>query len=310
MQHKLRPSTYDSYQRITGNHVLPTLGAVPLQQLTADHLDRLYSRLLKHGHTRENRGLSVKTVRYVHTTLHKALKDAERKQLVTRNVAQAADPPKLSRSAEREMRTWCAEELRAFLAGMQDHPLFAAYLLAATTGMRRGEVLGLRWSDVDFAARRLSVRQTVTSVNYDIVFGPPKTKRGRHSIALDAVTLAALQEHRGAQRAERRKIGADAVDLDLVFARADNGHPTHPDYFSQVFDRAVVRLGLPKIRLHDLRHTHATLGLAAGVPPKVMSDRLGHATVAFTQDVYTHAIPELEASAAERVADVIFGAER
>lgn len=306
-----RPSTYDSYQRMVLLHIVPVLGDLALQSLTADHLDRLYRDLLRGGrksHRREGEALSAKTVRYVHTTLHKALRDAARKQLVVRNVADAADPPKLRRSGEREMRTWTAEEVRAFLLALESHRIGAAFFLAATTGMRRGEVLGLRWRDVDVANRRLAVRQTVLTINYRVTLGTPKTDRGRRSIALDGATLGALHGHRKAQAEERRVVGLAYQDNDLVFARED-GTPIHPDYFSQLFERTVKRLGLPRIRLHDLRHTHATLGLAAGVPAKVMSDRLGHATVAFTQDVYMHAIPALEADAAEQVASLILGSE-
>src|SRR5262249_55798291 len=149
-----------------------------------------------------------------------------------------------------------------------------------------GEVLGVRWRDIDFDALppRLSVRQTVLSINYQLSFGTPKTKRGRRSLALDPTTVRTLKEHRVRQDQERSLVGDGYQGHDLIFARPD-GTPVHPDYFSQAFDRAVVRIGLPKIRLHDLRHTHATLGLAAHIPAKVMSDRLGHATVAFTQDV-------------------------
>jgi integrase len=133
----------------------------------------------------------------------------------------------------------------------------------------------------------------------------PKTNRGKRSIALDPVTVATLQEHRQRQRSERLLAGGAYTDLDLVFARED-GQPLHPDYISQLFDRTVKRLELPRIRLHDLRHTHATLGLAAGVPTKVMSDRLGHATTSFTEDIYMHAVPAMEERAAADVADLIF----
>ena len=304
VQLRIRHATYDSYLRLVTNHVLPTLGHVPLQELRADHLDRLYASLLiDGGHRLPGRGLSPKTVRNVHGTLCTALRDAERKRFVTRNVALAADPPRVRLHGSREMHTWTAEELRTFLEAMQGHRLYAAYLLAAMTGMRRGEVLGLRWQDVDLNQRWLAVRQTLTAVNYVISFGPPKTTRGRRLIALDPGTAAALAAHRRRQLVEQSSVGLSAAEL--VFVRED-GDPIHPDYFSQTFDRTVKRLKLPRIRLHDLRHTHATLGLAAGIQPKVMSDRLGHATVAFTQDIYVHAIPQLQESAAGQISDLIW----
>jgi integrase len=306
MANTLRPSTWENYKHVVEQHIIPTLGHLQLQRLTADHLDRLYGSLLIDGRVDGRGGLAPKTVRSIHTIMHKALKDAERKQLLIRNVARAADPPRVH-AHDREMKTWNPSEVRAFLAGIQDHRLYPAYLLAVTTGMRRGEVLGVRWRDVDFDATppRLSIVQTLLSINYQLSYGAPKTNRGRRSIALDRTTVEALKAHQELQDAERALVGDPYTSHDLVFARPD-GSPVHPDYFSQTFDRAVLRLGLRKIRLHDLRHTHATLGLAAGIPAKVMSDRLGHATVAFTQDVYMHAIPQLEADAAEQVAALIF----
>lgn len=297
----VRASTFDNYRRIIDKHLVPRIGHVKLQQLSADHLDRLYAELLAGG-------LAPKTVRNIHALIHKALKDALRKSLVTRNIADAADPPSGARG-EREMWTWTPEQLRTFFEGMANHRLAAAYLLKATTGMRRGEILGLRWSDVDFKAHRLNVRHTILSIAYEITEGAPKTAKGRRSITLDPETLRVLGAHRAAQRTEKARAGGRYEDHDLVFPRND-GRPVHPDYFSQTFDRTVRRLGLPKIRLHDLRHTHATLGFAAGVPVKVMSERLGHATVAFTQDVYMHAVPALEEAAADQIADLVFGVAR
>ncbi len=308
MEHSLRPSTLSSYETIVRLHVMPRLGDVPLQALTADQLDGFYAELLRSG--RRNgvvgSGLSPKSVRHVHTLLQKALRDAVRKRLITRNVAVDADPPKLRQASSPEMKTWTAPQLRQFLGGMSDHSLAAAFTLAATTGMRRGEVLGVRWRDIDLAKGQLAVRQTVLNVRYGVVVGAPKTPRSRRTLALDSRTVAVLTEHRETQAELKRLVGERYVDQDFVFTRPD-GSPIHPDYLSQTFERSVRRLGLPKIRLHDLRHTHATLGLAAGVPAKVMSERLGHATVSFTLDVYTHAIPSMGADAAQQVSDLIFG---
>lgn len=300
----LRPSTLDSYQRLTTRHVIPALGHLPLQELRPQHLDVLYSTLLRTGHVSGQGGLAPKTVHYIHTIIHKALKDAERKGLVLRNVADAADSPRLNRSGNQTLRTWTAPQLRGFLEAVSDHPLYAAFLLGATTGMRRGELLGLRWSDIEWQPQRLSVRQTLLSVNYKLSFGTPKTQRGRRSIALDDRTVAALRDHRREQR-RQLEVTETANHTDLVFL-GFRGGPVHPDYFSQLFKRQIAKLDLPEIRLHDLRHTHATLGLGASVPAKVISDRLGHATVAFTQDIYMHSIPQLDSDSAAKIADLIF----
>jgi integrase len=155
------------------------------------------------------------------------------------------------------MASWTAQELSTFLDATSEHHLFSALLLAASTGMRRGEVLGLRWQDIDFANSRLAVRQTVITVNYEVLMSTPKTGKGRRSIALDSRTLSALKEQRKRQLEERMSVGS-YDDQGLVFARPDGG-PLHPDFFSQSFDRFVAKSKLPRIRLHDLRHTHATL---------------------------------------------------
>jgi integrase len=172
--------------------------------------------------------------------------------------------------------------------------------------MCRGEVLGLRWRDVDLGTARLSVRQSIVSVAYEIKFAEPKTARGRRSIAIDQRTVAALRAWRKDQLEDRMLLGDEYENSGLVFTRED-GRFVHPDRFSQLFDKYVETAGLRRIRLHDLRHTHATLALAAGVHPKVVSERLGHATVAFTLDVYSHAVPALQEKAADRVVAVVFG---
>ncbi|MGH2625626.1 MAG: tyrosine-type recombinase/integrase [Anaerolineales bacterium] len=255
---RLRPSTFDSYERNITLHVLPRLGNVALQQLTPEDLDGFYAELLASGRRDGAGGLSHKTVRYIHGMLHKALSDAQRKGTVLRNPAALADPPKLSSAKKRDMLVWTAGQLRAFLDGIDGDRSYPPFFLAAHTGMRRGEVLGLRWRDVDLDRARLSIRQAVISVAYEIKVSDVKTGTGRRTINLDARTVDVLKVWRKAALAERVLIGPAFNDNDLVFPRPD-GAPTHPDAFSQTFDRAVTRLGLPVITLHDLRHTHATL---------------------------------------------------
>jgi integrase len=178
------------------------------------------------------------------------------------------------------------------------------WLLIATTGMRRGEALGLTWRDVDLEAGRLSVTRTLLQVAGRVGHSTPKTDKGPRSIALDAGTVAVLKAHRKAQAAERLALGPAYVDTGLVFCRED-GEPIKPDTVSQFFRRRQQQLKLPPLSPHGLRHTHASLALAAGVNPKVVSERLGHASVAFTLDTYSHAMPSLQEDAAERVAALI-----
>ena len=302
---QLRPSTFDSYRRNIENHVLPALGRVPLHKLTPEDLDTFYARLLTEGKLNgDGGGLSPKTVRYIHLTIHKALKDALRKGSVVRNVAEAADPPKLSSQKRDEIKAWTAEQLRSFLDSIRDDRLYPALHLASHTGMRRGEILGLRWSDVDLDSALVSVRQALISVAYEMQISDVKTSYGRRVIDLDAGTVAVLRRWRKDQAEERLASGGSYKDTGLVFGRAD-GNWLHPDLFSQTFDRAVARSGLPAVTLHDLRHTHATLLLKAGVPVKVVSERLGHSNPGFTMSVYQHVLPGMQAQAATAFAELL-----
>jgi integrase len=175
------------------------------------------------------------------------------------------------------------------------------------TGMRRGEILGVRWSDLDLASARLSVRHAVVAVAYATIESTPKSHNAR-VIDLDQETVGRLRAHRQRQQDERKEWGADYQDRDLVVAK-ENGEPIHPDTFSQSFERIVKKAGLRPIRLHDLRHTHATLALKAGVPVKVISERLGHESPAFTLKHHAHVIPGMQAEAAAQVASLVAGAE-
>jgi integrase len=221
-----------------------------------------------------------------------------------RNVADITDPPAAAAAradAERSRRTWTPEQLGAFLEHVRSHRLGAAFHLAATTGMRRGEVLGAAWSDLDLEGARLTIRRTVVAPNRRVKFSSPKTSAGLRTVALDAGTVETLRAHRKRQAEERLRFGRGYDGNDLVFCEPD-GSPIQPNSFSKTFDRLVVTSGLPRIRLHDLRHTHASIGLAAGVHAKTMSDRLGHSTIAITMDIYSHSMPATDAAAAELIA--------
>lgn len=307
IQSSIRPSTFESYRINIERHIVPGLGAIRLQSLTAAHVNGFYAQLLTNGRSDGKGGLAPNTVKHIHTALRKALGDALRWSYVSRNVAVAANPPKAS-DTRREMKAWTAEELRTFLESVAEDRLYAAWLLAASTGMRRGEVLGLRWSDLDLDRASIGVRQALVQVGKELTFSSPKTARGCRSVALDPTTVSALRDHRKRQVAEMLALGGGYQDNGLVFCEVD-GKPLRPDSFSKRFDRAVRDASVPKIRLHDLRHTHATLALQAGVHPKVVSERLGHATVSFTLDVYSHAVKGMQSDAAAVVANLVFGGQ-
>lgn len=243
-------------------HVLPALGSRALQQLTAPMLNTLYADLLNHGG--ERGPLAPKTVRYVHTIVHKALADAVDAGILGANVAERAKPPRPNRSQAGTITCWKPSELAAFLDSVKGTRLEPAWRLAAMTGMRRGEVLGLRWRDVDFDQCRLAVRNAILSVAYEVLESSPKSHQAR-VIDLDPATAALLRRHRTAQEVRRADFGAAYRDHDLVICDQDGG-PIHPQSFSQAFTRAVTEAGVRQIRLHDLRHTHATIAVKAGVP--------------------------------------------
>ena len=201
------------------------------------------------------------------------------------------------------MQFWAPGELREFLGSVRGSRLEAAWHLAAMTGMRRGEILGLRWRDVDLDACRLAIRQTILSIAYEVTVSTPKTHQAR-TVDLDEATVAQLRAHAERQQLERAAWGAGYVDNDLVFCR-ENGEPSHPDTFTQSFERAIAKTALPKIRLHDLRHTHATIALRAGVQVKVISERLGHESPAFTLKQYAHVLPGMQAEAAAEIARLV-----
>lgn len=299
------PATVSSYRHTLRLHVVPYLGDVQLQALEAVDLDRLYRRLLESGRRNgAGGGLSRRTVRYVHIIVSAALSDAVAKGLLSRNPAAAATPPAAASTRAPEMAWWRPEELRAFLSFVDGHELATLFRLAAVTGMRRGEVVGLRWIDVDLEAGRLTVRRQLTAVDYRVRWQSPKSDRGRRTIDLDPATVEVLASLKGERRPAA---GHESPTADLVFARPD-GSALHPDRVSAVFDGLVARSGLRRIRLHDLRHTHAAHLIAAGVDSLTISRRLGHASVSFTLDRYGHLMPDAGANAAAAVAALLAAA--
>ena len=294
----LRPATIASYRATVRTTVAPRLGRRQLKSITPHDLNDLYRTLLRDGRRDGGGGLSPRTVRYAHSILRKAFADAVRLGYLETNPSLAADPPTARAARPRQFPTWDPVELRQFLRSVRHDQFYAAFYLAAASGMRRGEVLGLRWCDVDLEAQQLSVVQCVIEVAHAVRVGPPKSERSRRMIALDGKTIAVLAEHKRAEEEKRLKRGARLAPREFVFAY-DDGSPIHPACFSQIFSRRVAAAQVPRIRFHDLRHTHATLALRAHVHPKIVSERLGHSTVAITLDTYSHCIPSMQREAAE-----------
>lgn len=283
--------------------VVPVLG-LDTSSAPDNALNTLYAGLLKSGRTDGEGGLSPRTVRYVATILRRALSDAVRQKLVVRNVSDLADAPSARSTRAPERDVWEASDLRRFLDETRGERLGVLFRVLAMTGMRRGEALGLRWRDVDLEAARASIVRTVVTVNGVRQVSVPKTDQGRRAVDLDPGTVAMLREHRKTQVAERLQMGPGYTDEGLVFADI-TGAALDPSLATRTFARLVARLELPPTRLHDLRHLHATLALAAGVPVKTVSARLGHATAAFTLDRYGHVLAGAGAEAAAKVAGLI-----
>jgi len=301
----LRPSTLSSYGDLWRLYVKPALGPIPLQSLTADQLSRRYGELATGG-GKGGRPLSRRTVRYVHTVVHKALKDAERWRLVRRNVAALADPPSAKSTKPKKIKAWTADQLRAFFDHVGDDRLRPLWWFFATTGVRRAEAAGLRWENVDLEAGAVAIVETRVSVNYKVLDSDPKTERGRRRIALDPETVRVLRDWRKVQLEERVAWGPAWTDTGYVFTRED-GAPWHPDRISKIFLRLVAETGLPRIPVHSLRHTSASLALANGVPLKVVQERLGHSSIAITADVYSHVTEGMDRHAASAIASALLG---
>jgi len=299
---RVKPTTFRAYTSATRHHVVPYLGGVQLGKLTGQMLSRLYQQLLDNGRVKTEGGLSPATVKGVHALLHKSLVDAVNAGLIPRNPADVARPPRTGAQPQ-ELRYWVPSELNRFLDLIEGHPLQAALHLLAMTGARRGEIAGLRWVDVDLERARITIRQTLNAVDGEIYVSSPKSARGR-TVDLDRHTVDVL--HRHYERQQQR--GEVYLNRDrgegYVFRRRD-GSRIDPRQLSAAFRWVSDHSSLPRIRLHDLRHTHASIAVKAGVSIGVVSERLGHANPAFTLARYSHILPGMSREAADRIARAV-----
>jgi len=289
-------TTYAGYESVVRLHVSPTLGGTKLSALTPAHVQGLYRSKL-------DEGLAPKSVKHVHTTLHRALKQAVRWGPVPRNAAAETDPPRVSSP---EMRPFTPVQARTLLDAAEGNRLEALFVLAVTTGMRQGEILGLGWEDMDTEAGVVRVRRTLTLAKGGPRLTEPKTPRSRRSIRLTTSAVDALERHRERQDSEGAARGPDWNGFGLVFC-THRGTPLRRDTLHDKYWKPLLRrAGLPDTRFHDLRHTCATLLLTKGVHPKIVSEMLGHSSIAITLDTYSHVIPGLGDAAALAMEDVLW----
>lgn len=297
----LAPKTADWYAYIIHSHLIPSLGNIPLTQLKAEHLQRYYAESLSDGRRDGKGALSPQTVRHCHVAIHYALEAAIKWGLITRNPADSVRPP---RSQRHQMQTWSAEELGIFLEAAKKTPHYALFHLLFASGMRRSEALALRWCDIDLALCQVYVTRSLQHLSDGTFsFRQPKTSRGRRAIALPPSAALVLKEHHEKQSFDHAFVGKLLKDDDLVFSHLD-GKPFLPNSITHAWGKLVKRTGLKYIRLHDARHTHASLMLKQGVHPKIVQERLGHASIQITLDTYSHVAPGLQEAAAARFDEV------
>jgi integrase len=292
----VRLTTYQGYERICRLHIKPSLGRVRLKDLTAAHVRGLYRERLKAG-------LAPRMVQLIHVTLHKALKQAVMDGLIPRNVTEAVKPPQ---PEKKEIKPLSSEQARALLRAAKEEKLEALYVLAITTGMRQGELLALKWEDVNLEAGTLQVRRTLcTATGGGFTFGAPKTAKSRRSIKLPDIAISSLRRHRKAQLEEKMRLGELFADQGLVFTSRVGTPISRQDLITRSFKPLLKRAGLPDIRFHDLRHTCATLLLGKGVHAKLVQELLGHATISITLDTYSHVLPGMGDAAAGAMDEAI-----
>ena len=301
------PRTKASYEMIVHRHIIPELGAIRLSQLEPRHLQAFYSQQRTKGRVDGKGQLSFQTVRYCHSLLANALGHAVKMGLVARNVALAIDAPRVEHKV---MSTLAPKDIPKFLEVAAATPYYAFLYTLLYTGMRRGEALALRWKNVDLALPSLSVLgsisvvETAYKLNGSYIIKEPKTSHSRRQIALPPSLALVLREHKDEQRAQRASLGKPMTENDFVFAHPD-GTPLDPSTVSHAFANITCRAGLLHVCLHDLRHTHATLMLEAGVHPKAVSERLGHSSISTTLDTYAHVLPGIQEAAAQHFDDFL-----
>lgn len=297
-KHRVKENTFDRYQSIAKTYIKKYIGQTRLCDLEDYQVQKFYDGL-------RDKGLSPRTVRYAHTVLSSALKQAIKWRMIANNPCSLCELPKLKKV---EMKYLKPNEASFFLQVAKENKLYALFLLAVETGMRPSEYLALKWTDINFERKFLSVKRAVVKKKGGgFIFSEPKTSNSRRSIPLSDEALNALKRHRIPQLENRLKLGADYQNLNLIFPSEVGSPIQHRNIVGRYFKPILKKAGLPDIRLYDLRHTMATLLLSAGENPKVVSERLGHASVTLTLDTYSHVLPNMQADATNKMRKMLYG---
>ncbi len=298
---RVRPRTYERYREAIDLHIVPALGHHKLEKLTPQHLNAFYAK-------KTSEGLAPATVIYYHSVLHNALGMAVRWELVSRNVCELASPP---RRIRHEVQTLSIEQLQKLLATLAGHKWEALFSLALATGLRRGEILGLKWQDINFSTGKLQVRRILSRVPTKMenrvhvyVEAEPKTQKSRRNVAVASFVLILLREHRVHQLEAKLKAGPLWQENDYVFCTLHGTH-LNPNHVVEELKKLLKQADLPDIRFHDLRHSAATLLLSLGVHPKVVQELLGHTQISMTMDIYSHVLPGMQEDAINRLHDAL-----
>ena len=295
---KVRPSSHQTYRGYIDNHIKPNIGKIPLEKLTSLELQKFYKKLLEKGRVdrlesrNQAKGLSPKTVWNIHQIISSAMKLAQEQKLIASNPAEGCALPRMG---HQEMKTLPVEQLHSFLREAKDSGVFELYYLELATGLRRGELLGLKWEDIDLERGDLRVRRQIARINVEVVEAPLKTKNAYRTLPLAEDTVSILLE-------QKKKVAGSP----WVFPSSTGG-PISPDSVLHMLHRVLKRAGLPRIRFHDLRHTFATLALQNGVDVKTVSGMLGHFSAGFTLDTYAHVTTASQRQAAKTMGSVLSG---
>ncbi|MBQ6459002.1 MAG: site-specific integrase [Exiguobacterium sp.] len=291
----VKDSTYKIYHWLIHKHIIPYLGHIEISKIRPNDIQKLYNELIT------NDLLARENVQKIHSLINDSLNKAVKCDLINRNVASLVDRPKAYKS---ELSVWSIQEVKLFLNNAKTSRYHIAFVLALSTGMRQGEILALRWKDIDFSKQTLSIRQTLSHTGNKINTGA-KTKSSLRNITLPEETINLLIKHKKAIQSEKRLADILYNDNDLVVC-TNVGTPCSPRNLLRTFYSITKQSSVPRIRFHDLRHTHATLLLEQGTHPKVVSERLGHSNVRITLDTYSHVLPTMQVETANKLNSLLF----